>query len=177
MISLLRRWIAIQRQISEGLGRLVSWACLVMIAVILYEVSMRYLFMRPTDWAHELSTMLYGGFCLLAGVYTQKHNAHVRCEVFYQIMPPRMKAAVDCLTGLAILAVLLVFFVLSWDFAARSWAIGEFSSRSTWQPPVYPLKSIIPLTVGLMFLQRLADWVTDLLVLLRIQEPKEAATT
>ncbi|MCP4283269.1 MAG: TRAP transporter small permease subunit [Gammaproteobacteria bacterium] len=171
------RYLAIQDGISEWVGKAISWMCLAMIGVLMFEVTARYLFNSPTEWAHESTTMLYGTFCILAGAYTHRHHGHVRSEVIYHLFPPRGRALLDVLTGLIGLVVFGIFFVITFNYAADSWAINEVSSKSTWAPPVAPFKSMLPLAIGLIMLQSLAHLLRDLGVLLKLTPPPAPAQT
>lgn len=166
---LIRRYLAIQDGISEFTGRAVSWLCLALILALLYEVVARYFFASPTSWAHELGTMLYGSFGILAGAYTHKHRGHVRSEVIYGLFPRKGRALLDILTGLLGLIVFCVFFMQVFEFARDSWAIQEVSAKSRWAPPLYPFKSVLPLAAALLILQSLAQLVRDICVLLDIE--------
>lgn len=165
-ISQFPKWMD---EVSEFLGKAISWLCLAMIGVLLFEISARYLFNQPTEWAHETTTMLYGTFCVLAGVYTHKHVGHVRSEVIYHLFPKRGQAFLDVITGLVGLVVFAVFFVIVFEFAAESWRIGERSSKSTWAPVIYPLKTVLPVAVGLMWLQSLANLIKDVCVAFNLE--------
>ncbi|MDO6565080.1 TRAP transporter small permease subunit [Amphritea sp. 1_MG-2023] len=165
---ILQRYLSIQDGISEFIGRAVSWMCLALILVLLYEVVARYFFNAPTNWAHELSTMLYGTFCILAGAYTHKHRGHVRSEVIYGLFPKKGRAVMDVITGLMGLAVFSVFFMVALEFAMDSWAILEVSSKSPWAPPLYPFKSVMPLAVALLMMQSLAHLTRDICILFNI---------
>ncbi len=161
---MLARCLKFQDGVSEFVGKTVSWLCLVMIAVLMYEVVGRYLFNSPTEWAHESTTMLYGTFCILGGVYTHRHNGHVRSEAIYSLFPARARAVMDVITGLVGLAVFGVFFFVVLDFALESWQSNEHSSKSTWAPPIYPFKSVLPLAALLIWLQSLVHLIRDLAV-------------
>jgi len=156
------RLLDIQDEISEVVGKAVSWMCLAMIGVLLYEIVARYLFLSPTSWAHEMTTMLYGTFCILGGAYTHKHRAHVRSEVVYELFSLRGRTILDIITGSIIAVIFAIFFFASCEFAIESWQRGELSSKSTWGPPVYPFKTMLPLGVGLVWLQGLAHLVRDI---------------
>jgi len=158
-------------RLSERVGRGVAWLCLAMIAVLLFEVTARYLFNSPTAWAHESTTMLYGTFCILAGAYTHRYHGHVRSEVIYNLFSTRGRALLDLITGSIGLLVFALFFNITLHFAWDSWLMGEHSSKSTWGPPVYPFKAMLPLAIGLLMLQSLAHGLRDLLVVLGVQRP------
>ena len=85
-MSGISRFLNLQDEISDFIGKAVSWMCLAMMAVLTYEIAARYLFNSPTSWAHETTTMLYGTFCILAGVYTHRHHGHVRSEAVVDLL-------------------------------------------------------------------------------------------
>lgn len=165
---MLSRILDIQDEISEFIGKAVSWLCLVMIAVLMYEVFARYLLNSPTEWAHEGTTMLYGTFCILAGVYTHRHNGHVRSEAVYQLFSTRGRAVLDVITGVVGLIAFAIFFIVAFDFALESWIANEHSSKSTWAPPIYPFKSVLPLAAALIWLQSLVHLVRDIAIAFNI---------
>lgn len=162
-MGILTRYLVLQDGLSEFVGRAISWLTLAMIAVLMFEIIARYFLNSPTIWAHETSTMLYGAFCILAGSYTLRHQGHVRSEVIWGALPPRVKAALDVVTFGLTFAVLTVFMKLAIDFASVSWEVREFSNKSIWQPPLYPIKTVIPLSVGLLMLQVLAEFIRSVL--------------
>lgn len=169
------RYLVIQDGLSEFIGRAISWLTLAMISVLMLEIVARYFLDSPTIWAHETSTMLYGAFCILAGSYTLRHRGHVRSEVIYGTMGRRMKGLSDSIVFTLSLIVLLVFFKMAVEFAADSWAVREYSNKSIWQPPLYPIKTVIPVAVGLMILQVLAELLRAVLALLGVEfdDPRE----
>jgi len=93
----------------------------------------------------------------------------VRSEVIYNLFPVRGRAVLDVLTGLIGLVVFAVFFVITFNYAADSWAIKEVSSKSTWAPIVYPFKSMLPLAVGLMILQSIVAVIRNMMIVMGAQ--------
>lgn len=164
-MSWVTRYLVAQDGLSEFVGRAVSWLTLGMISVLMLEIIARYFLNSPTIWAHETSTMLYGAFCMLAGAYTLRHRGHVRSEVIYGLMGPRGKAFCDTIIFTLGLVVLGVFFKMAVEFAADSWAVREYSNKSIWQPAIYPIKTVIPVAVGLVILQNIAELLRAVLVL------------
>ena len=165
---MLARLLLVQDAISDFVGKAISWLCLGIIAVLLYEITARYIFNNPTEWAHESTTMLYGTFCIIAGVYTHLHNGHVRSEAIYHLFSPRGRAILDVITGVIGLVIFGVFFFIVLDFALDSWQAGERSSKSTWAPPVYPFKTVLPVATALIWLQSLVHLIRDVCVVFDI---------
>ncbi len=166
---MIAKYLAFQDGLSDFVGRTVRWLTLVMLGVLLFEIASRYLLGSPTEWAHESSTMLYGSFCILAGAYTLKEQAHVRSDVIYSRLGPRVKGLLDTFGLILTIICMIVFFKLSLDFAISSWESKEFSAKSTWQPPLYPFKATVPLAVGLLILQLFAELVRSVVQLLGIE--------
>lgn len=174
-MSKITRYLRVQDGLSDLVGLAIAWLTLGMIGVLLFEVVARYLLNAPTIWGHELATMFFGALSILAGSYTLRHHGHVRSDVVYALLPPRVRAFCDLVVfGLGTL-VLVIFFKMAVEFAYESWRIGEFSNRSVWRPPLYPIKSTIAIAVGLLILQSLAELVRAALRLagVKYQDPRD----
>lgn len=143
--------------LSDFSGRSARWISIILIMVMVTEVTMRYVFNKPTMWAYESSLMLGAAMYALAYCYAQRHNAHVRVDVFYIRLSARGKATVDLLGGLFIFLPLM-FFILdaSWAWIIKSWTIGEKMVETYWYPPAYPLRTIVGIGWTLLVLQGLA---------------------
>ncbi|MBS9778513.1 MAG: TRAP transporter small permease subunit [Gammaproteobacteria bacterium] len=151
--------------ISVWMGKTFAWFSLPMIAVIVYEVISNGVFDKPTDWAHQSSTMFYGTFCMIGAAWTLREKGHVRSEVIYQIMPFKLQKICDVFTGLIVLAMLVILFAGTYEYASESWKLREFSETSTWKVPIYPFKSVMPIAVGLMCIQQTANILRDMIAL------------
>lgn len=160
---MIEKYLTLQDTISEYIGRIIAWLPLILVGTLLYEVISRYFFNLPTVWSHELSTMLFGAFAILSGSYTLRHRGHVRSEVIYMLFPKKVQRFFDILVHVFGIAILLIFLKLAIGFAADSWAMKEVSSRSIWQPPLYYIKTVIPVAVFLLILQSIAELVRAIL--------------
>ena len=117
--SKIKNFALFVNKLNDWVGRLVCVLILPMIAILLYEVVMRYVFDRPTVWAHETSGMLYTVYFLLGGAYTLRWGGHIQIEFLYVRLSPRKRAILDCCTWL--------FFYL---FAASFYGKGSHSPGS-----------------------------------------------
>lgn len=151
--------------LSKWTGKTCSWMILGIIGTIGYEVVSRYFFNKPTAWAHELSTMLFGSYCILVGAYTHLNNGHVRMDALYRRLSPKMQAKFDFFTGIPALCFLIIFFIIVTQFAIKSWKIREFSSMTSWAPPLYPLKMAIAVGVLLLIFQQVAVMIRSLFMI------------
>lgn len=152
--------------ISEWSGKIVSYTILILISIITFEVVSRYIFRQPTNWVHETSAFLFGGMFLLGGAYTLLEKAHVSMDVFYARFSIRKKAVVDL-----VMSFLFFLFcgVLVWVGGSTAWnsILNRELSQSSWGPPLYPIKTVIPIGALLMLLQGSAKFVRDLVTVFR----------
>ena len=163
----MEKFVSFIEEISEWSGRITSWGILVMIGATCFEVVARYIFDSPTDWAYELTTMVYGAYCLLVGAYTNNYGGHIRMDVIYNYFSEKTKVKMDVLTGLLGIAFLFIFFLVTCKFAIDSWRIGEVSSMTTWTPPMYPFKAALSLGVLLLMMSRIANLIHDYSVVVK----------
>lgn len=143
-------------QINRWLAIAVSSLVFIMVAAISYEVVARYFFDAPTVWALELSTLLLGPYFLLAGPYFLHTAGHVNVDILYSKLSPRMASIVD--TGIYAVIVLIsgVLIYQSIPIAENAIASRE-TSFSSWNPAIWPVKTLIPIAFGLLLLQSVAE--------------------
>ncbi len=147
-------------QISVAVGKFGAWSIVILTLAMCYEVFARYLLQAPTEWAFDMSYILYGTLFMLAGPYALSRNGHVRGDFLYRQWPVRRQAAFDLvLYFLFFFPGILALCYAGYGFAAFSWMIGEHSSNSPNGPPLYHFKTLIPLVGGLMLLQGSAEVV------------------
>ncbi|MCA3628827.1 MAG: TRAP transporter small permease subunit [Methylobacterium sp.] len=147
-------------QISVAVGKFGAWSIVILTLAMCYEVFARYLLQAPTEWAFDMSYILYGTLFMLAGPYALSRNGHVRGDFLYRQWPVRRQAAFDLvLYFLFFFPGILALCYAGYGFAAFSWMIGEHSSNSPNGPPLYHFKTLIPVVGGLMLLQGCAEVV------------------
>jgi TRAP-type mannitol/chloroaromatic compound transport system permease small subunit len=146
--------------ISEWSGRIACWLIVPLVMGTVYDVLMRYFFHAPTKWAYELTWMEYGALFMLGGAYGLKHKLHVRVDVLYNMYPRRVQLWFDTFMYLVIfLPLYLILIFYSIKYASYSWKIFEHSYISYWQPPVYPIKTVMPVAFIMMFLQGVSELI------------------
>jgi len=143
---------------GERTGQLVAWAVVPLVLGLTYEVVSRYVFEAPTDWAFDVTYMLYGTHFMLGATYTLMKGGHIRTDMFYEKFSPQKKGMVDAI-GYVVFFFPSILFLL-WaggDAAYRSWLMLEKSEISPWRPPIYPFKAMIPLAALLLLIQGVAE--------------------
>ena len=144
-------------------GKLVSWFIIPLIFGLTYEVIARYVFGAPTVWAFDVSYMLNGSLGMLGAAYTLYRRGHIRTDVFYEGWSPRKKGWVDATSYLFLFFPgILFFFVAGLDAAIHSWSILETSDASPWRPPLYPFKTVVPISLLLLFIQGISEFLKSL---------------
>jgi TRAP-type mannitol/chloroaromatic compound transport system permease small subunit len=153
--------------LSMWVGKAFGWLILVLTLGTSYEVFVRYALRAPTTWAFDFSYITYGGLFLMAGAYTLSRNGHVRGDVIYRLWPQRMQAIIDLtLYIIFFFPAVLAWIYAGWQFAKMSIQFQEVSIFSPAGVPVFPLKSLIPLTGVMLFIQGIAE-VTRCIVCIR----------
>ncbi|MGQ9695911.1 MAG: TRAP transporter small permease subunit [Thermodesulfobacteriota bacterium] len=152
-------------QINEQVGKAISYLIIILVGVILYEICSRYLFNRPTIWAHEISLMIYGPYVILLGGFVLKRGGHVNVEILYGRFSPRRRAFIDLFTWLLFFFFCGLILIKGWEMAWYSFKVRE-TEPTSFAPPVYPLKMMIPLGALLLFLQGLVKFLKDLILII-----------
>lgn len=151
--------------LNEWVGKAVSWLFLALIASVCIDLFARFFTGRSTDWAFDINYMLYGTNFMLAGAYTLKHNAHVRVDVINLKFSPRVRASLECVFYLLIMFPLCSFMLYAtWLDFVSAVQMKEVSIVSSWHPPVYYYKAVMPLTFALLILQSIANFIPNLVV-------------
>jgi TRAP-type mannitol/chloroaromatic compound transport system permease small subunit len=152
--------------INEWAGKVFSWLIVILTLVMVIEVFMRYRGM-PTAWGFESIKFLFGAHFMLVAGYGLLHGSHVRID----ILTSRMSKTTECIISLICYLFLFFPFVLvwlyfGWGYFQTSWSLGE-KSWSTWGPPLYPVKFVLPLTALFLLIQGLSEVIKNI-ALIRI---------
>lgn len=128
---------------------------------------MRYVLNEPTSWAYDMSYILYGALFIMSGAYALSRNAHVRGDVFFRLLKPRVQATIE-------LVLYFIFFypgvtaliIAGFGYASDSFRYKEVSVNSPVGVPVWQLKALIPIAGTLLFIQGIAQ-VTRCIITIR----------
>ena len=155
------------------LGKMNVGIIILAVTIITFEVVARYVFGKPTNWGHELMTLLFATSYVLAGGYAHYHRAHVRVDVIYSACSRRTQAILDVVSSVFFFTFTGVLLYTSWTFYWSSQTMlgggtlfglemsGE-ASLTDWAPPIYPVKLMMPLGALMLLLQGLVWLIRDL---------------
>lgn len=162
----LRRLVNLVDTISEITGKAISWLILVLVLSLTYEVVSRHYFNKPTFWSYDVSYMLGGGALVIGAAMALKNKQHVRVDLFYGNFSPRLQAMVDLILSIVLFYPILIFGLInSIQAAALSWSRYERIMSGFWQPPIYPLKTAVPIGLFLLLIQLLAETIRNVVKL------------
>ena len=168
----LLRMVSTLDAISLWSGRMFAWLIIPMVGALVYEVFARYGFNSPTLWAYDVTYMLYGTHFMLGAAYTLARQGHIRTDFFYRLWSPRWQGTVDAFLYAFLFFPAIGFFLWdSSDFAMVSWIRGEVGISSPWSPPIYPFKTVMPVTGVLLILQGISEFVKSLHAAIRGEWP------
>ncbi len=155
-------------KLNEKIGFYSSYLILPLIAVIGWEVMMRYGFNAPTSWAFELTVFLYGIHYSFALAYAHKHNTHVAIDVFESRLSEKSRTILRIITNTIFFLPsigMLTFYTCI--LALNSWQEWEHAS-SSWAPAIYPFKTLMAIGFILFLLQGIAKLIQDIRLLKEI---------
>jgi TRAP-type mannitol/chloroaromatic compound transport system permease small subunit len=149
--------------ISIWSGKIIAWLILPMVAGLVYEVVARYMFSAPTEWAYDMTYMLYGSFFMLGSAFTLQRKGHIRTDILYANWSPRRQGIVDAVCyALFFFPGLIAFAIVSWDFFWVALQRGERIVTSPWMPIVYPFKGVLPAAMLLLLLQGFSEFLKSM---------------
>ena len=154
--------------VSEMTGKCASFAIIVMILAIGYDITVRYFFATPNYWAYDSVYMIYGAYSLLGAAYCHVKKGHVRMDLFYGRFSTKQKALTE------VICYVLIFFplytIVTYKCAEHAWwafTFGERSSASSWRPLTAPFKLSIALGFILFFIQGVAEFIKALTIVIK----------
>ncbi|MFC2009026.1 TRAP transporter small permease subunit [Chloroflexota bacterium] len=148
--------------VSEIVGKVASWGCVVLVFALTYEVVARHVFRNPTVWAHITATMSLVLIASWGLAYTHKHDAHIRVDVLYAHLSARGRAIVNVVGAVFGLIPFLVITIQA-AYAKVVFALGtdEVLLESYWYPPAAPIRIVMLVGLCLFLLQAIVVLCRD----------------
>ncbi|MGY4878441.1 TRAP transporter small permease subunit [Vreelandella aquamarina] len=142
--------------LNELFGRIIAPLVAVITLIVLYDIAMRFFIGRPSDWAFDVTKMLFGAHFMLMAAYGLRHHAHVEVDVLKRLLNRKKQALLEIISY-AIFFVPFIWLLLTygWSFFERSFSRGE-TTYGMMSIPVYPVKGVIVLAAVLILLQAIA---------------------
>ncbi len=143
---------------SYKCGYLVSFLLVPIFLSMCYEIFVRKFFVAPTLWAFDISRMFYGALFMLGSAYALSRGVHIRADFLYRTLSERTQGIIDFVLYLILyLPAMLTFFYFSSEFAYESILRNEKIADTAWLPIIWPLKSVLAISVLLLCIQGFSE--------------------
>jgi TRAP-type mannitol/chloroaromatic compound transport system permease small subunit len=151
---------------TQRIGVVAYWLLPIMVLVSVWNVVGRYFgqwigINLASNVLIESQWYLFSIIFLLGAPYALLHNEHVRVDVLYARMPDRRRAIINILgTTLFLLPFCIFIIYFSLSFVEASWRILE-DSPDPGGIPRYPIKTLIPVAMILLFVQGVSELIKN----------------
>lgn len=166
MLNFLKPFVNGIDRFTDVTGRTLAPLLGVMLLATFAVVIIRYGLNEGTQALQEIVVYLHATVFMLGFAYTLKSGGHVRVDIFYQKLSPKAQSLINLL-GTVVLLLPMCGFILysSYDYVSFSWQLKEGSPEPGGLPYVYLLKTLIPISAGLLALQGVAEMFRNLILL------------
>lgn len=167
--SLLQKTHRTLSQISEWTGLITSWLVLILVLLVAFDVSMRYLFNSGSIALQELQWHLFSIIFLLGAAYTLKYDDHVRLDMIYQStwLNDKGRAWINLFGSIVMLAPFCIMVIMASDvFVHQAWQFQESSPDPGGLAYRWLIKAAIPMAFVLLFIEAINQAFSNLLIIL-----------
>ena len=142
------------------IGHVVMWTNGILIFAIILQVVLRYGFGRGLVVLEEIQWHLYALGIMIGASYAMMMNSHIRVDIIHARLSEKWKLRWD-LFGIVFLLLPFLFMVFhqSLDFVYESWRVNEHSDAPMGLPWRWLIKSVIPISFGLLFVAAISRLV------------------
>ena len=151
------------------IGRILMWANCVVIVLIIMQVILRYGFGHGLVLLEELQWHFYAIAFMFGLSYAVVTDSHVGMDLVYDKLSSKMQCRLDIF---GILFLLLPFVALicyqSLGFVYESWRLNEQSVAPQGLPWRWAIKSVMPLSFGLLVLASISRLIRTFATLRRL---------
>lgn len=140
--------------LSRSFFYISQFVILAMMLTTCYDVVMRYVFARPTDWSVELNAALLIFITFLSAAELTKGDHHIKMEALYDILPPGAKKCIDFVMLVISLALCAILLWLGVKLTVTNYISG-IATSGTFSLPMWIPYLCIPVGSFLMGLELL----------------------
>jgi TRAP-type C4-dicarboxylate transport system permease small subunit len=149
-------FIATVRRLSQFCGILAALALAAAVLVVCQMVVMRYLLNQSTVWQTEFTVYSIVGATLIGSPYVLLRRGHVNVDLLPIYLPHRARLLLAFLASFLALAFCAVLAYSGLELWLDAWR-GNWKTSSIWALPLWIAYAPIPVGVGLLCLQYVAD--------------------
>jgi len=146
----------------KWLGHFTAFMLAVLVLLVVYDATARYLFSTGSIALQELEWHLFDVVILLSIAYTLKHSAHVRVDIFYDKFSKKTQLFINIISGLFfILPLSFLIIYIGIGFVEMSFVQDEASSDPGGLKYRWIVKSLMPLGFVFLALQAFKELFDD----------------
>ena len=146
-------------RLTELIGKGTIWLVLVVTLVSAFNAMMRYTINYSSNAWLEVQWQLFSVIFLLMAGYALLKNVHVRIDLVFGHLSPRTQSIIDIIGTLFFLAPMVIMTIwLSIPLIQNSISIDEQSANAGGLP-LWPIKIMLPVGLGLLLLQALSELI------------------
>ncbi len=94
MLPVVRKVLSFSKSLDSAMGLIAGIITLVIVAIVSYEVFLRYFFNMPPSWAFDVSTFLLLVVAMFSGAYTMGQDGHISFNMVTDRLSPRLRRLV-----------------------------------------------------------------------------------
>ena len=149
-------------KIIKYLGYFTAFILAVLVLLVVYDATARYLFSTGSIALQELEWHLFDVVILFGIAYTLKQDAHVRVDIFYASFSKKTKALINIISSVFfILPFSFLIIYIGIEFTHLSFIQQESSSNPGGLEYRFLVKSLLPLSFIFLSLQAFRDAIED----------------
>ena len=152
-------------KLTDNIANGLLYILIALIVLVFSTVFFRYVFNMSYIIIQEIIMYLHALIFMFGISYALKENSHVKIDVLYNSLNKRTQRVIS-IAGLVsfILPTALFIIYISIDMVTQSWMILEGSSEAGGLDLVFILKSLIPISGILIFLQGISELIKHIRV-------------
>ena len=152
-------------KLTDNIANGLLYILIALILLVFSTVFFRYVFNMSYIIIQEIIMYLHALIFMFGISYALKENSHVKIDVLYNFLNKRAQRVIS-IAGLVsfVLPTALFIIYVSIDMVTQSWMILEGSSEAGGLNLVFILKSLIPISGVLIFLQGISELIKHIRV-------------
>lgn len=149
-------FIALVRRLSQLCGVIAGLMLVVAVVVVCHLVVVRYALGQSAVWQHEFVAYSLVGATLIGSPFVLLTRGHVNVDLLPLYLHGRARLWLALLAALVSFAFCLTLAVLGASWWYETW-VNDWHGETVWAPPLWIPRLAVPLGMGLLSLQYVAD--------------------
>jgi TRAP-type mannitol/chloroaromatic compound transport system permease small subunit len=166
--ALLKALLPVTRVVDAAttwIGKRVAWLIIAAVLVSAVNATVRKIFSTSSNSWLELQWVLFSIVFLLCSPWTLLANEHIRIDIVNQLLPQRVRNAIDVIGHAFFLLPLTIVMILTGvPFFLVSYGQNE-QSLNAGGLPQWPSKALIMIAFAMLFVQALSELIKRIAVM------------